>query len=78
MTPEIPDTVMTSGRLTRVPNQPKTPQKTFRVPEELYRAVQEKANANGDSISYVVRRCLQAYLDEPSGARDGGEPDGAQ
>lgn len=74
MTPRD-DPVNTDGRLTRVPNQPKTPLKCFRVPTELYKAVQKKARAEGRSVSDVVRVCLAAYAkdsgDEPQPSGDG-------
>lgn len=53
---------MTPGRLLGVPNAPKTPLKSFRIPEALYRAAQEKAAERGESVSDVVRAALQRYV----------------
>lgn len=48
--------------LSRVPNQPKTPLRSFRIPDETYRAAQEKAAAKGESVSDVVRKALERYI----------------
>jgi len=44
------------------PNQPKTPLKSFRIPEDLYRAAQKKAAKRDESVSDVVRRALERYV----------------
>ncbi len=44
-----------------MPDQPKTPLRSFRIPDEVYKAAQEKAAAKGESVSDVVRRALQRY-----------------
>ena len=57
--------VMTStlrGRLPRVPNQPRTPLRSFRISDELYEAAQQKAANRGESVSDVVRRALERYV----------------
>jgi predicted HicB family RNase H-like nuclease len=56
---------MTPASVSRVPNQPKTPQRTFRIPEDVYRAAQAKAAAKGESLSDVVRRALERYVKRP-------------
>lgn len=48
-----------------VPNQPKTPLKSFRIPEDLYRAAQAKAAERNESLSQVVRRALERYVKRP-------------
>lgn len=53
---------MTPGTLRRVPNQPKTPLKSFRIPDDLYRAAQAKAAEQGESLSDVVRAALARYV----------------
>lgn len=53
---------MTPGKLLGVPNAPKTPLKSFRIPEDLYRAAQEKASERGETLSDVVRAALQRYV----------------
>lgn len=48
--------------LRRVPNQPRTPLRSFRIPDDLYVAAQKKAEAKGDTVSDVVRRALERYV----------------
>lgn len=45
-----------------MPNQPKTPIKCFRIPEDLYREAQQTATKRGESLSDEVRRALQRYV----------------
>ncbi len=47
--------------LTRVPNAPKTPLRSFRIPDEVYKAAQAKAAERGESVSDVVRAALERY-----------------
>lgn len=47
--------------MTPVPNQPKTPQRTFRIPEDVYAAAKAKAVERGETLSDVVRRALERY-----------------
>jgi predicted HicB family RNase H-like nuclease len=57
----------TRGRATlrSVPNQPRTPLRSFRIPDELYEAAQQKAAEKGESVSDVVRRALERYVKRP-------------
>ena len=48
--------------LRRVPNQPKTPKRSVRVPQELWDAVKAKAKERGETVTDVVIRALQRYL----------------
>ena len=57
--------VMTPATIARVPNQPKTPLKSFRIPEGLYVAAQAKAAERGESVSEVVRKALERYVKRP-------------
>lgn len=45
-----------------MPNQPKTPARAVRVEDGLWRAVAQRADERGETISDVVRRALRAYL----------------
>lgn len=45
-----------------MPNQPKTPLRAFRIPEKLYAEAKAKAEAEGRSLSDVVRDLLERYL----------------
>jgi predicted transcriptional regulator len=53
---------MTPGTLRRMPNQPKTPIKCFRIPEDLYRAAQTVAAERDESLSHVIRQALERYV----------------
>jgi hypothetical protein len=44
-----------------VPDVPKS----IRIPDELWQAALEKARANGDTLSEVVRRALDRYVKRP-------------
>jgi predicted DNA-binding protein len=51
-----------------VPNQPKTKIRGFRIPDETYEAAQKKAEAEGRSVSDVVRELLERWLSPKEGA----------
>ena len=53
---------MTPTRLKHVPNHPKTPLKSFRIPTELYKAAQSVAASRNESVSEVVRKALERYV----------------
>lgn len=55
-------TVDTPGMIRRVPNQPKTPIRGFRIPDELYVAAQVKAAERGEDLSTVIRAALERYV----------------
>jgi predicted DNA-binding protein len=40
---------------------PDTP-RAIRVPDDLWQAALEKAEANGDTVSDIVRRALERYI----------------
>ncbi len=48
----------------RVPNQPKTPMRSFRIPQELYESALGKARNNGTSLSEVIRDALASYVED--------------
>lgn len=50
-----PDTVMS------VPNAPKTPIRSFRIPDAIYQAAQAKAAEKGETLTAVVQRALDRY-----------------
>lgn len=50
------------GTLPRVPNQPRTPLRSFRIPDDLYEAAQQVAEERGETVSDVVRRGLTRYV----------------
>lgn len=49
------------GRMGRMPNQPKTPQRTVRVPDDVWERAKVRAEARGETVSDVVRRALERY-----------------
>lgn len=53
------------GTLPRVPNQPKTPNRVLRVEESLWRAAQEKAKAEGKTLTGVIVAYLKRYVATP-------------
>lgn len=52
---------MTDATLGRVPNTPGTPRRTIRVPDELWKAASERAKADGQDLSAVIRAYLEQY-----------------
>ena len=50
--------------ISSMPNQPKTPMKSFRISEDLYRAALCKAEEEGKTLSDVVREALEKYIQE--------------
>jgi hypothetical protein len=47
-----------------MPNQPKTPIRTFRIPEREYRAALEKARSEGIPLTDVIRQALRDYVSD--------------
>lgn len=45
-----------------MPNQPKTPKRGVRVPDDLWQAVKEKARDRGETVTDVIIRALKRYL----------------
>jgi NRPS condensation-like uncharacterized protein len=45
-----------------MPNQPKTPISSFRIPSDLKKAVKAKAEAEGRTVSDVVVAALRRYV----------------
>jgi predicted DNA binding CopG/RHH family protein len=44
------------------PNQPATPNRTIRVPDELWEAAKRKASDRGETVTDVILRALRRYL----------------
>ena len=53
------------GSISRVPNQPKTKNRVLRVEESLWRAAQEKAKAEGRTLTGVIVAYLKRYVSTP-------------
>jgi predicted transcriptional regulator len=45
-----------------MPNAPKTPTRTIRVPDDLWQAVQKKAAAEKVTVTSVIIKALEDYL----------------
>ena len=45
-----------------MPNQPRTPIRGIRVPDELWEAAQQVAADKGETVSDEVRRSLERYV----------------
>lgn len=54
------------GSIARVPNQPKTPNRAIRVDTTLWRAAQEKAAAEGKTVTGVIVAYLKRYVATPA------------
>jgi predicted HicB family RNase H-like nuclease len=53
------------GRYTcRMPNAPKTPTRTIRVSDSLWTAVQKKAKAEKITVTSVIIKALEDYLNK--------------
>lgn len=49
-----------------MPNAPRpgNPARAVRVEDELWQAAKVKARENGETVSDVLRRCLETYVEE--------------
>jgi len=47
-----------------MPNAPKTPTRTIRVPDDLWKDVQKKAAREGVTVTSVILKALETYLTE--------------
>jgi predicted transcriptional regulator len=47
-----------------MPNAPKTPTRTIRVPDDLWKAVQKKAAEECVTVTSVIIQALEVYLKE--------------
>ena len=47
-----------------VPNQPRTPNRTFRIPDDIYFPAKAKAGLEGRTLTDVVRDALLDYIDD--------------
>lgn len=45
-----------------MPNQPKTPLRSVRVPDELWEAALRKAQDEGETVTDVIIRALTRYV----------------
>lgn len=59
----LPSAGITDGKLTRVPNSPRTPHHSFRIPQDLYERALGTARAIEEPLTDIVREALQAFID---------------
>lgn len=45
-----------------MPNQPKTPLRSVRVPEDLWQAAKVRASEKGETVTDVMTRALRRYV----------------
>ena len=50
-----------------MPNAPKTPTRTIRVPDDLWKAVQYNAAKDGVTVTSIIVEALQAYVKDSNG-----------
>ena len=48
-----------------MPNQPKTPARSVRVPEDLWQAALVRAQERGETVTDVILRALRRYVAKP-------------
>lgn len=53
-----------------MPNQPATPNRTVRVPDELWQAAMRVAHDRGETVTEVIIRALTRYVREHPGEDD--------
>lgn len=46
----------------RVPNMPATPNRTIRVPDEIWEPAMAKAHDEGKTLTEVIVKALEAFL----------------
>jgi hypothetical protein len=68
-TTQARETANAPGTLSRVPNQPKTPNRVLRVEESLWRAAQAKAKTEGRTLTSVIVAYLRRYVSTPARKR---------
>ena len=47
-----------------MPNQPKTPQRSIRVPDDEWEALKLEAGIGGETVTELVRRVLREHLEQ--------------
>lgn len=52
---------MTRGKIVRVPNQPATPKRSIRVPDEMWLTARANAAERGEDLASIVRDAIDKY-----------------
>ncbi len=63
----------TPAKISPMPNQPKTPVHSLRVDDDIWRAAQAKAEAEGRTVTGVIVAYLKRYVSTPPRTKSGGE-----
>ena len=50
-----------TDKIGTVPNQPKTPMRSLRVPDDEWHAAQREAKRRGETVTDAIRRALRDY-----------------
>lgn len=50
-----------------VPNQPATPGRSIRIPDELWEALRARADERGETVTDVILRAIRTHLREYDG-----------
>jgi hypothetical protein len=58
------------GMIRRVPNQPKTPIRSIRIPEELWDELKQAAAEDGTDVSTIMRAQAERYLKRRKRAKE--------
>ena len=56
------DSSPTTDTMTLVPNQPKTPMYSFRLPKPMREAFKREAERRGESMTDALRRFIEGYV----------------
>lgn len=54
-------TEVNTPTIPRVPNKPKTPMRSMRVPDDVWKAAQAEAERRGESVTAAVVKFLKRY-----------------
>lgn len=57
---------MAVNTVRKVPNQPKTPARGVRVADDLWQAAKKKAAEEGETVTDVIVRALEEYVEDES------------
>lgn len=61
--PGVPGVDQAAEMMVNVPNKPKTPLRNVRIDDELWHSAKTAAASNGETVSDVIRRSLQTYIE---------------
>jgi hypothetical protein len=65
---------MTSGKIRRMPNQPKTPKRSIRIPDDLWTTALQLAKEDNEILAEEIRKMLESYVRRKLRARNRSRP----